>query len=457
MKKKWISMVLAATMLLTACGSSGGSEGKENSGDSNKNQTELTVYSWFSGGEQEACDALIEKYEAENPDIKINMNYIAYADYNSKLNTVLASGDAPDIFYVDQSNAKDWGLNGVAMDLAPLFEEAGENPKEIYTDQALFYTDDNLWATAGNLTTVVLYYNKEMLKDAGITPPSNDASNPWTWDEYVEASRKLTKDAQGKTSMEHGFDPNSIATYGTLMTSTTSWITMSGLLYSNNAGFANEDGTELAIDDPEGIEVLQSIADLSEKYHCAPTVGESKGIQQASSMLMNGQLAMFMDGAYIYPEFKAENYDIGVTAQPMFAKPSGMAMGAAWMMSAKTKNQEEAFDFYRSLTSYDYQVESCQAKGLAVPNLPSTRSSYEDAEAIKTWSDNYDEDFANLCTGLITDVARMSESGTLKNFTQIVDQTVIPGLDKLWLGEQTAEEAVSPLNEQCSKYLEGNW
>lgn len=457
MKKRWMSLALAAAMLLTACGSSGDTGEKGSAEGDSKKQTELTVYSWFSGGEQEACDALIEKYEEENPDIKVNMNYIAYADYNSKLNTVLASGDAPDIFYVDQSNAKDWGLNGVAKDLAPLFEAEGQDPKDIYTEQALFYTDDNLWATSGNLTTVVLYYNKEMLEAAGIAAPSNDASDPWTWEEYVDAARKLTKDANGKTSLEDGFDSNSIATYGTLMTSTTSWITMSGLLYSNGSGFANEDGTELAIDDPEGIKVLQSIADLSEKYHCAPTVGESKGIQQASSMLMNGQLAMFMDGAYIYPEFKTEDYDIGVTAQPMFKEPSGMAMGAAWMMSEKTKNEEAAFKFYQALTSYDYQVEACQAKGLAVPNLPSTKSSYEDTEAIQSWAGNYDEEFANLCTGLITEVGRMSESGTLKNFTQIVDQTIIPGLDKLWLGEQTAEEAVSNLNEQCSKYLDGNW
>lgn len=458
MKRKWIGMLLMAAVLvqLGGCGKSADS-GETAQKEDAKSKVDINVCTWYSGGEKDACDAVIEKFEKEHPDININMNYIPYDDYVSKLSTMISADETPDVFYVQETEAKEWGLKGIAMDLKPLYEKDGINPEETFVEAALYQTDDNLWALSPSIATIVMYYNKDIFKENGITPPSDDPSQPWTWEEYVETAQKLTKDVNGKTPLDEGFDYNSVATYGTLMTTATSQLSLTPLLFTNDASFVSEDGKELGINKPEAVEVLQNVADLSAVDKCAPTIGMSKGLQSSSAMLMNGQLGMFIDGSYIYPEFKNEKYDVGVTSVPMFKKPAGMAWASAFMMSKKTKHQDEAFEVFKALTDYNYQIEAAAEKGVTPSNLPNMNSFYGSDENIEKWSQYYDEGFANVASGLLTEVAKPNESTYVKNYISIVLQTILPQMDKLWLGEVTAEEAVQGLDEKCKDYLEGTW
>lgn len=480
MKKKLISILVAGSMVFSMIGCGGASDTSKtsdspaNSSESSSteerggNETaedvssegepvELELYTWWSTGEQDAGNAVIAEFEQENPNIKVNVNYIPYADYSSKLNTMISADETPDVFFVQEYLVNEWGNKGVGMDLAPLYAEENIVPEDLYIPTAMFKTEDHLWGISPNMTTVVMYYNKELFDEAGISYPPSDPKNPWSWDQYVDAAKKLTKDANGKHPGEEGFDYNNIQTFGTMMTSVTSWITLSGLLYSNDTGFFNEEGTGLGITSKEGIEVLQAVADLSLKNQVAPTMGMSKGLQSPSAMLMNGQLAMFMEGAYIYPEFEKEKYDVGVTTQPSFSTPSGMAWASAFMMSKNTKHPKEAFKLYKALSDYDYAVDATQKHGASVSNLPNTKSSYESQDAIDKWSENYGEDFAEVTSGLLTKVAKSGENTIMKNFSTVVEQTIMPQLDKLWLGELTAEEAVAGLDEKLTDKLEGKW
>lgn len=57
----------------------------------------------------------------------------------------------------------------------------------------------------------------------------------------------------------------------------TDWVVYMPLLYSNGSGIASKDGTKLEINTEKGVEVIQSIADLSLKEQCAPSVAMAKG------------------------------------------------------------------------------------------------------------------------------------------------------------------------------------
>lgn len=457
--RKLISILLVGTMLfsLAACGSTENSQSSSAGNTAESEQIELELYTWWNTGEQAAGNAVIEEFEKENPNIKVNVNYIPYENYSSKLNSVISAGETPDIFFIQEYLVKEWGEKGVGMDLAPMYEEIGVKPEEVYVPSAMFKTDEHLWGISPNMTTLLMYYNKNLFQEAGIEPPPADAKEPWTWEEYVEAAKKLTKDTDGKHPGEDGFNYNSVQTFGTMMTSTTSWITLSGLLYSNNTGFANENGTALGITSPEAVEVLQSVADLSLKEQVAPTMGMSKGLQSLPAMLMNDQLGMFIDGAYSYPEFANESYDVGVAPHPVFDRATTMAWASAFMMAKDTEHPEEAFALYRALCDYDFAVEATAKHGANVSNLPNTLSSYENQEKIDEWAKNYNEQYASVTAGLLTETARPGECTALKNFSTIVEQTIMPRLDKLWLGEMTAEEAVKGLDEKLSGELQGNW
>ncbi|MFR3322080.1 MAG: extracellular solute-binding protein [Lachnospiraceae bacterium] len=56
-----------------------------------------------------------------------------------------------------------------------------------------------------------MYYNKDMLTEAGIDLPSTDAASPWSWDEFVRSAKKMTKGQQRKwAEMMKGSSPGGI-------------------------------------------------------------------------------------------------------------------------------------------------------------------------------------------------------------------------------------------------------
>ena len=284
MKKKLLALVVGVSMICTGCGGQAGNSASEgadtapaeeqvqetpSSESASDGKKKVTFYMWAADAEQEFDKAIVAQYEKEHPDVDIEENYIPYAEYLSKINTMAAAGSMPDIFNLPEGNVFEWGEKGALLDLKPLYDEAGVKPSDVSVDAAIFATDENVWSVGYNVTTICMYYNKELLEQNGIAFPSKDAASPWTWDEFVENAKKLTKDVNGNGPDDAGFDPDNIAVYGTMMP--TDWTKFIALLHTNGAGILNEDGTDLAISSDAGIEVIQSIADLGNVIHCAPS------------------------------------------------------------------------------------------------------------------------------------------------------------------------------------------
>ena len=124
-----------------------------------------------------------------------------------------------------------------------------------------------------------------------------------------------------------GFDPDNIMVYGTMMP--TDWTKYIALLHTNDAGILNEDGSALSISSDAGIEVIQSIADLGNVIHCAPSSAMAKGaFSDASAMLMNGQVAMVIDGGWALANYTNEGFDVGVAPIPAFKHPADISWTA---------------------------------------------------------------------------------------------------------------------------------
>lgn len=64
------------------------------------------------------------------------------------------------------------------------------------------------------LEVMQLFYNKELFTEAGVPVPPADSQKAWTWGEFLEIAKKLTKDQNGKHPGDSGFDPKNIVQYG---------------------------------------------------------------------------------------------------------------------------------------------------------------------------------------------------------------------------------------------------
>ena len=448
MKKKMLMVLLGASMVLSPLTAFADGE-----------KTKVTFYMWAADAEQEFDRAIVAQYEEEHPDIDIEENYIPYAEYLSKINTMAAAGSMPDIFNLPEGNVFEWGEKGALLDLKPLYDNAGVKPEDVSVDSAIFSTDSQVWSVGYNVTTMCMYYNKDMLKEAGIDLPSTDAASPWSWDEFVENAKKITKDSSGNGPDDEGFDPDSISVYGTMMP--TDWVKFIALLHTNGVGILNEAGDALGISTPEGIEVIQAIADLGNTIHCAPSSAMAKGaFSDASAMLMNGQVAMVIDGGWALANYTNEGFDVGVAPVPAFQQAADISWTAGLCMSPNAAENEAAFDFYQYFTNFTNSIDAALNQGVSLGGLPQTLEVFDGGENEQKWISTYSKvDATEMCEAfkniLQADTTVLGDNVRVKNFPVIVDNTIVPALDNVWLGETTAEEALTSLN--LSDSIDGYW
>ena len=135
-----------------------------------------------------------------------------------------------------------------------------------------------------------LYYNKKLFAEAGVRPPPGRWDQPWSFGEFLDAARALTKrDRSGRVS-QWGFVDTWAPYY-------------SALMFGMNNGVPWSDPrmnpTHLNFDDAAFIEGIQFYADLNNKYRVAPTASESQSMSQ-TDLFTSGHAAMALGGHWRY-------------------------------------------------------------------------------------------------------------------------------------------------------------
>ncbi|MEM3423736.1 MAG: extracellular solute-binding protein [Nitrososphaeria archaeon] len=414
---------------------------------------ELTYMTWAGGGQRTADESAVKKFNELHPNIQVKPVFVPQ-DYLSKLNTLIAANTPPDVAFLNEYLIHDWAANGALTDLTPFFRNEKKFKVSDFVKGAVYQSQGKIWGVTPGVEVILLYYNKELFKQSGLAEPSKDPKNPWRWEQFVEAAKKLTLDVNGRRPGDPGFNEMAIKTYGT--TAPTFWLFILPFLKSNNSGFATVDGKQLAIDKPAGIQVIQAIADLIYKHKVAPSPAVQQGLPSTAQMLMNKQVAMFISGQWEVSTFGDANYDVGIAPIPMFRRPANIIWGAPVVIPKGSKYPKEAFEFMKY---YIYPESGIQLSidGSWMPNM---KSWYIDKDKTKLWMDNprHNEDFKQVVPRIVLEIASVPENVTLKNFDQLVVQTIMPQLDLLWTGkERDASKVVKGLSDKCKQYLQGVW
>lgn len=175
---------MTTSMVLTGCGKS---ESEEASGDT------VTI-KWLSQGTGEdgwegLTKPLLEKYEEETG-VHIDAEFYSFNDLFEVIETRSAQGNSDfDVMSVDVTYVAKYGSSGYLEPLDQYFtdEEKAEWDEASYTAGVW---DDTMYAAPMNTSTQLLYYNKTLLDEAGITIPENDENNRLTYDEVADLAQK---------------------------------------------------------------------------------------------------------------------------------------------------------------------------------------------------------------------------------------------------------------------------
>ncbi|GAB2701431.1 ABC transporter substrate-binding protein [Paenibacillus thermoaerophilus] len=344
--KKRVSLITTVVFLLflvlSAC--SGDDASQPSASPTTAEKVKIRLSTWAGADEAKELQAILDKLNAKSTRYEIVQDSNP-AEYDTRLITQLSGDSGPDLFWISAQRAAQFSAEGALLDITDRLKgsshPAGKTDDYYESSLQPFTHNGKIYGLPWLQQPVMMYVNKSLFDKAGIKYPDET----WTWDQFLDAATKLTKDSSGKHAGEPGFDRNNIVQWGFTVNG---WPPVQMFIWQNGGEVISEDLKSSPIDSPEAIRAFKFYADLI-KGPVTPSqqIIRDRGFDQ---MFRNGQVAMFMGGAADNLDSTVEN----VQAYMVPAGPSGvratfgdiLGMG----INAKTKHADAAFEALLDLT-----------------------------------------------------------------------------------------------------------
>jgi sn-glycerol 3-phosphate transport system substrate-binding protein len=298
-------------------------------------QVEITFYYPVAVGGPitKTIDGYAADFERENPGIKVKPVYSgSYQETIVKAITAHKSGQPPTtaiLLSTDMFTLIDEDAIVPFDDLAASADDKAWMKSFYPAFMANSQTGGKTWGIPFQRSTIVLYWNKELFKEAGLDPNRAPAS----WKEMLEYAQKLTKrDAAGNVTQWGVQIPSSGFPY---------WL-FQGLTTPNGVELMNAAGTETYFDKPEVVEALAYWVDLGRKHKVMPTGVIEWGTTPKD--FFEKKIAMMWTTTGNLTNVKNNaKFDFGVAMLPQ-AKRRGSPTGGGnfYVFKKATKEQQQA-------------------------------------------------------------------------------------------------------------------
>ena len=306
--------------------------------------TELTMYYPIAVGGPipKLVDSMIADFETAHPDIKVKAVYAGnYDDTRVKTLAALRAGQPVQLSVLFSIDVFELIDQDVITPIDGLIDPADRAWLDSFYPALMENSrvQGKTWGVPFQRSTIVLYWNRDAFKEAGLDP----GKPPATWGEMVEMGRKLTrKDASGNVSR-----------YGLMIPSTgyPYWM-FQALARQNGEVLMNPDGNRTFFDKPAVVEALEFWRDLGGKHGVMPRGTVEWGtLRQA---FLEGKTAMMWHTTgNLTPVRKEAKFDFGVAMLPA-AKQRGTPTGGGnfyVFKKASPAEQKAALTFIKWMTS----------------------------------------------------------------------------------------------------------
>jgi raffinose/stachyose/melibiose transport system substrate-binding protein len=333
-----LTVALSIALLVSACSSN-----QTNNGNNSAAPAQTTdggdlapaTISFLSWNSEEQMKPVLDGFKAKHPQIKIDFQHAPpVQEYNSKLQTMLLTNSATDVFIVSSEMRRQIMNEGYAMDLKdqPFAKVLTPPAVKINTD-----LDGNLIAFSQSSWIAGVYYNKALFEQAGITELPN------SWAGFVNAAL---------TFKEAGITPF----YMNLQDMPGALTALVGLetikqdpdydkkVFAGEKTFA--DGW---------IKPLEKLNELVEK---GIVTKDTLGLQedQMAAEFIAGNVAMFASGSWQAANIEKGNPELDYEMMPYYGDEPGSYyyagnINTGFAINAKTKNKEAALAFLNYLAT----------------------------------------------------------------------------------------------------------
>lgn len=349
---KWKKIVSAAllfalsTSTLVGCGTSRNDSSGESS-DKNKAGKEVTMwYYWENQEQRDGMDKVIEKYNKEQDRYEITAKYVPFADFKKQLSIGASASELPDIAVLDSPDHASYASMGIFADLTGKFDLSAYYDAPVNSCML----DNKLYGVPFGANCLALYYNEDMLAQAGLSVPS-------TWGELKTAAKALTTDKT--TGLAFCSVQNEEGTFNFMP-----WLWSAGV-------------TSYDIDSEEGIHALSYVKDLiSEGVMSKECINWTQG--DVMNQFISGNVAMMINGPWQIPSIEKEATDLNwkVALIPKDKEYASVIGGENYAV-IKGGNEEGALDFLAYATQEDTVRELMTTVGYISANKKIAEVQYE--------------------------------------------------------------------------------
>jgi alpha-1,4-digalacturonate transport system substrate-binding protein len=331
-----------------------------------------------AANEEDILMELIERFEAENPDINVEVDFVGREILDQTLALQLESGEGPDIARVLDLVA----LNEYYLDLRPYVADASYWDANLdMTNKAINGGTDALYGFMTDVTVTGPYINRTLFEQAGVAVPSDEADQV-SWEEWAEACQQVTE-ATG-------------VPYPMVMDRTGH--RLAGPAISMGAKYFDADGN-VAIEGDEG---FKAMAELMVQWHQDGTMpmevwGGSGGEGwNPKDLFVNAETVFYMSGSWQVRTFEEEIGDaFDWEAVPSPCGPggcTGMPGGGLMVGFNHTEHPEAVARFMDYMVSEDVYGEFAarsvlipQHTGLQTAGVPFATTTEAGADAMNVW------------------------------------------------------------------------
>ncbi|MBA2718560.1 MAG: sugar ABC transporter substrate-binding protein [Chloroflexi bacterium] len=301
-------------------------------------------------GEEGNAKKFVEALTQEHPNVSVTVEPQAGDDYSQKITLQAASNTLPDVFWIHDQGIKAFAEKGITLDLA----QCAVDTSDFYESMlALGQHQGRQYMLPRDYNHLVTMYNVDMFTKAGVPLPKDG----WTWDEMVDAARKLTiKDANGKTT-QYGIEGDNF-----------SWWAITVPAIRGFGGEVISAAGDVAVDSDEAAKGIDAL------YQLVKQGVATNEFQSPTEFLENGQAAMYF---HVRPIVGATNDVIAgkfkwdFATFPKFPVKHVVGTGTSgYAISATTKHPEEACQLLALIGSEAGQ-KIFSSTGNAVPILKS--------------------------------------------------------------------------------------
>lgn len=288
-------------------------------------KTKVRFAMWGTVEEVQTYQEIIEKFEADNPDIEVEFEYSSWGEYWDKVQIQMLGGIAPDVIRMSGAYLEPFALDGVLLSIQPFIEkdQFPIDTDEYFDVSGIFKVDGSYYGLPEGGDITALFYNEDLFNAAGLNYPSAD----WTWEDLRHAAKRLTVH-DGNEVEQWGFHTflNGSGQAGYL-----------NFIMQAGGRALNDEKTMATVDTPEVHEALRFLQDmiLGDGSAAPPDAGDHMAMFRA------GQTAMLTAVVPFWTTFFEDaSFDWDIAPLPMGKQRASTYNFCGFSMTSTTQESE---------------------------------------------------------------------------------------------------------------------